>query len=391
MIERIISKKILEAAEKMPVICITGPRQSGKTTLVRNLFPDYKYYNLEFPQHREFAEKDAVSMLSEWNSGIIIDEVQRVPEILSSIQFFADQNQIPGKLIITGSQNILLMQSVSQTLAGRVALFSLLSFSVQELTGTEYEEANYENYIVKSFYPRIYDQQLNPEIWLQDYINTYIERDVRQIVAVRDLSLFSNFLKLCAGHTGQIINLSTFSNNLGVDLKTIKSWLSILETSYIVFLQPAYFKNFNKRIIKTPKLFFYDAGLACNLLGIRTKNDFESHYLRGGLFESFIISEFSKIIFNRKLGSRIYYFRDSNGNEVDAFIEHAGFLKAVEIKSGKTIIPDFLKGLYYLKKISESVKIENYVIYGGEENQNRTFAKILSWRNYSQVFEQEQK
>jgi predicted AAA+ superfamily ATPase len=390
MIERIISKQILEATKKMPVICVTGPRQSGKTTLVRNLFPNYRYYNLEFPQHREFAEKDAVSLLSEWDSGIIIDEIQRVPEILSSIQFFADQNQIPGKLIITGSQNLLLMQSVSQTLAGRVALFNLLPFSVQELTGTEFEEANFENYFLKSFYPRIYDQQLNPEIWLQDYINTYIERDVRQITAVKDLSLFSNFLKLCAGHTGQIINLSTFSNNLGLDQKTIKSWLSILETSYIVFLQPAYFKNFSKRIIKTPKLFFYDTGLACNILGIRTKIDFESHYLRGGLFESFVISEFWKIIFNRKLNSRIYYFRDSNGNEVDTVIEHAGFLKAVEIKSGKTIIPDFLKGLSYLDKISDSEKIGKYVVYGGEENQNRSFAKILSWRNMAQVFEQEQ-
>lgn len=390
MIERIISKQILEATKKMPVICVTGPRQSGKTTLVRNLFPDYRYYNLEFPQHREFAEKDAVSLLSAWDSGIIIDEIQRVPEILSSIQFFADQNQIPGKLIITGSQNLLLMQSVSQTLAGRVALFNLLPFSVQELAGTEFEEANYENYIVKSFYPRIYDHQLNPEIWLQDYINTYIERDVRQITAVKDLSLFSNFLKLCAGHTGQIINLSTFSNNLGVDLKTVKSWLSILETSYIVFLLPAYFKNFSKRIIKTPKLFFYDTGLACNLLGIRTIIDFETHYLRGGLFESFVISEFWKMIFNRKLNSRIFYFRDSNGNEVDSVIEHGGFLKAVEIKSGKTIIPDFLKGLSYLDKISDSVKIEKYVVYGGEENQNRAIAKILSWRNYAQVFEQEQ-
>jgi hypothetical protein len=387
MIERVIAKQILKATEKMPVICITGPRQSGKTTLVRNLFPSFRYYNLEFPQHREYAQNDAVSLLSDWNSGIIIDEVQRVPDILSTIQFFADQNQTPGKLIITGSQNVLLTQSVSQTLAGRVALFNLLPLSVQELTGTEFEETCFENYIIKGFYPRIYDQKLNPEIWLQDYINTYIERDVRQITSVKDLSLFSNFIKLCAGHTGQMLNLSTFSNNLGIDVKTVKGWLSILETSYIIFLQPAYFKNFNKRIIKTPRLFFYDTGLACNLLGIKTKVNFETHYLRGGLFESFIISELWKIIFNRKLNSRIYYFRDSNGNEVDTLIEHAGFLKAIEIKSGKTIIPGFFKGLNYLEKISDDHKTENFVIYGGDENQNRTLAKVLSWRNYSQVFE----
>jgi uncharacterized protein len=387
MIERIISKQILDATEKMPVICITGPRQSGKTTLVRNLFPTFRYYNLEFPQHRELAQNDAVSLLSEWNSGIIIDEVQRVPEILSTIQFFADQNQNPGKIIITGSQNLLLMQSVSQTLAGRVALFNLLPFSVQELTGTEFEEAYFENYITKSFYPRIYDQNLNPEIWLQDYINTYIERDVRQITAVKDLSLFSNFLKLCAGHTGQMINLSTFSNNLGVDVKTVKGWFSILETSYIVFLQPTYFKNFNKRIIKTPRLFFYDTGLACNLLGIKSKTDYETHYLRGGLFESFIISELWKIIFNLKLNSNIYFFRDSNGNEIDALIEYSGTLKAVEIKSGKTIISDFFKGLNYLEKISDKQKTEKFLIYAGDENQNRTLGKVLSWRNCAQVFE----
>jgi predicted AAA+ superfamily ATPase len=279
------------------------------------------------------------------------------------------------------------MQSVSQSLAGRVALFNLLPFSVQELTGTEFEEAYFENYITKSCYPRIYDQKLNPETWLQDYINTYIERDVRQITAVKDLALFSNFLKLCAGHTGQMINLSTFSNNLGVDVKTVKGWFSILETSYIVFLQPAYFKNFNKRIIKTPRLFFYDTGLACNLLGIKTKTDYETHYLRGGLFESFIISELWKIIFNLKLNSNIYYFRDSNGNEVDALIEYSGTLKAVEIKSGKTIISEFFKGLNYLEKIWNDQKAEKFLIYAGDENQNRTMAKVLSWRNCAQIFE----
>ena len=386
MIKRIISEKILQATEKMPVICITGPRQSGKTTLVKNLFPNYKYYNLEFPQHREFAQTDAISFLQDIDSGIIIDEIQRVPELLSTIQYFTDEKKITGKIIITGSQNILLMQSVSQTLAGRVALFTLLPFSVEELSGTGFEQPLYENYLVKSFYPRIYDQQLHPANWLQDYINTYIERDARQITAIKNLSVFSNFLMLCAGHIGQIVNLTTFSNNLGIDVKTAKAWLSILETSYIVYLEPPYYKNFNKRIIKSPKLYFYDTGLACNLLGIRNINDINTHYLKGALFESFIVAEFLKYNFNHKLNVKTYFFRDSNGNEMDTIIEYEGRIKTIEIKSGKTIARDFFKGFSYWDKINDLGKTDKYLIYGGDENQARSLAKVISWRNLTDIF-----
>ncbi|MCF8359378.1 MAG: ATP-binding protein [Prolixibacteraceae bacterium] len=388
MIRRDISNKILEAAEKMPVICVTGPRQSGKTTLVKNLFPHYTYYNLEFPQHREFAQKDAVGLLNKIEEGIIIDEIQRVPELLSTIQYIVDEKKTLGKVVITGSQNIMTMQTVSQTLAGRVALFTLLPFSFVELAGSGFEEKNAEDYMFKGFFPRIYDQGLDPVNWLQDYINTYVERDVRQVITVKDLTLFSNFLHLCAGHTGQLINYSTFSNNLGVEVKTIKSWMSILETSYTIFIQPPYYKNFNKRVIKAPRLFFYDTGLACNLLGIHSAHGLTNHYLRGGLFESFIISEFYKYIFNRKLNSKIYFFRDSNGNEVDVVFEQNGITKAVEIKSGKTIISDFFKGLNYWDKLTGLKKNEKYVIYGGDEDQYRTNARVLSWRNLNSVFEE---
>jgi predicted AAA+ superfamily ATPase len=388
MIVRHISGKIGDAAGKMPVICVTGPRQSGKTTLVKSLFPDYKYFNLEFLPHRQFAQTDAVGLLKDFESGIIIDEIQRVPELLSTIQFFVDEKRVVGKIVITGSQNMLLMQSVSQTLAGRVAIFTLLPFSIFELHGTSFEETSFENYMVKSLYPRIYDQGLNPGEWLFDYVNTYIERDVRQISLIKDLSLFNNFLRLCAGHTGQIVSYSAFSNNLGIDVKTVKAWFSVLEASYVIFMQPPYYNNFNKRIIKAPRLFFYDTGLACSLLRINNTDDLAGHYLRGGLFESFIISELVKIIFNRKLNSKIYFFRDSNGNELDAVIEHSGFLKAVEIKSGKTIIPDFFKGFTYWDKIHEPSRSPKYLVYGGDENQNRSLAKVLSWQNIDQIFEE---
>ena len=387
MIRREIQNKILEIKEKMPVICITGPRQSGKTTLVKYLFRNYKYYNLEFPEHRQFAQNDAVNFLKDIEDGIIIDEIQRVPELLSFIQFFVDENKLNGRVIITGSQNILLMQAVSQTLAGRVALFTLLPFSVSELGNTNFEEKEYEDYIVKSLFPRIYDQNPDANNWLQDYTNTYIERDVRQVTAVKDLSLFTNFIRLCAGHTGQVVNYSTFSNNLGVDVKTVKAWMSVLETSFVIFLQPPYYRNFNKRVIKSPRLFFYDAGLACNLLGINTKDQLFSHYLRGGLFETFILSELYKHIFNHKLNGKIYFFRDSNGNEIDALIELPGQVKAVEIKSGRTIIPDFFKGFRYFDKLFSGLNTHNFLVYGGEDFQQRKAATVIGWKHLNQVFE----
>lgn len=370
----------------MPVICITGPRQSGKTTLVKYLFSNYTYYNLEFPEHRHYAEHDARSFLSDFENGIIIDEIQRVPELLSHIQYFVDEKKENGKIVITGSQNILLMQSVSQTLAGRVALFTLLPFSISELQNAHIAGNEYESYMIKGFYPRIYDQQLNHGEWLQDYINTYVERDVRQISAVKDLSLFVSFLQLCAGHTGQLINYSTFSNNLGVDLKTVKGWMSILETSYIIFLQHPYYSNFNKRIVKSPKLYFYDTGLACNLLGLKDVTSLQNYYLKGNLFESFVIAEIHKYIFNNKILCKSYFFRDSNGNEVDVILEHDGQLKAIEIKSSKTIIPDFFKGLQYWEKLPKNMFSSNFLIYGGSLNQARSSTTVLDWKSMNRIF-----
>lgn len=388
MIHRKIENKIIKSIDSIPVICITGPRQSGKTTLVKKLFPNYQYYNLEFPEHREYAQNDPKSFLANYEKGLIIDEVQRVPEILSSIQYYVDEKRINGKIVITGSQNLLMMQSISQSLAGRVALFTLLPFSISELENSDYENPAYEEYIVKGLYPRIYDQNLEHSSWIRDYISTYIERDVRQIIAIKDLALFQNFLQLCAGHIGQIVNFSTFSNNLGVDIKTIKSWLSILETSYIVFLQQPYSKNVNKRLIKSQRLFFYDTGIACKLLGINDINNFNSHYLKGALFESFIISEIHKYLFNEKIDGHVFFFRDSNGNELDAVIELSGKIKIIEIKSGKTINPDFFKGFKYWDKLQVDIYTEKYLVYGGDQNQTRQLANVLSWKHVLNMFDQ---
>ena len=385
MIRRNIEVEILKVVDKMPVICITGPRQSGKTTLAKYLFPNYKYYNLEFPEHREFAKNDPTSFLKSIDQGMIIDEIQRLPEIFSSIQYFIDEKKVMGKIIITGSQNLLLMQSMSQTLAGRVALFTLLPFSIYELEGTPYQQTDYENYLIKGYYPRIYDLNLEYSNWIRDYISTYIERDVRQVIAIKDLSLFRNFLQLCAGHTGQIVNYSTFSNNLGVDVKTIKSWLSVLETSYIIYLLQPYSKNVNKRLIKAPRLYFYDTGIACNLLGINNEQSFSMHYLKGGLFESFIIAEIIKYLFNHKLNGQCTFFRDSNGNEIDVIVELEGKYKVVEIKSGRTINQDFFKGLTYWDKIQVEMPSEKYLIYGGDQIQERSIATVLGWRHLFKV------
>lgn len=387
MIRRIIENEIIKSLNSIPVICITGPRQSGKTTLVKKLFPNYQYYNLEFPEHREYAQNDPKSFLSEFEKGIIIDEVQRVPEILSSIQYFVDEKKINGKIVITGSQNLLLMQSVSQSLAGRVALYTLLPFSISELENSDYVYTTYEEYIVKGLYPRIYDQSIDYSSWIRDYISTYIERDVRQIVAVKDLTLFRNFLQLCAGHIGQIVNFSTFSNNLGVDIKTIKSWLSILETSYIVFLQQPYSKNVNKRLIKSPRLFFYDTGIACKLLGITNIINYNTHYLKGAIFESFIISEIHKYFFNHKIDGHISFFRDSNGNELDVIIEMPGMNIIIEIKSGKTINPDFFKSFKFWDKLQIEFPTEKYIIYGGDQSQTRQLATVLSWNQFLKMFD----
>ncbi|HEY5123311.1 MAG TPA: ATP-binding protein, partial [Ignavibacteria bacterium] len=346
MVKREISERLLMLSEKIPILTITGPRQSGKTTLARNVFPKYRYISLENPDNLDFALSDPKGFLNTYGQKIIIDEAQYAPNLFSYIQTTVDEKKINGSYILTGSQNFLLHEKISQSLAGRVIIFNLLPFSYDELRNTKYKINKLSELIVKGFYPRIYDSGLNSSDWYPSYIQTYLERDVRQIINVGDINTFRNFLRICAGRSGQVLNLSSIGNDLGISYQTVKKWLSVLEQSYIVYFLQPYYKNFNKRIIKSPKLYFYDTGLVCSLLGINSPESYELHFLKGNIFETFVISEFLKNKFNTGSNNELYFWRDSNGNEIDCIISHGLNLKAIEIKSGETIKSEFFKTLY---------------------------------------------
>ncbi len=385
MIPRTLSKKLRMLALKFPVVSIMGPRQSGKTTLVKNVFPRLAYVSLEDIDAREFAAKDPKGFLTTYEKGVIIDEVQRVPDILSYIQTAVDAKKAAGQFILTGSQNILLHERISQTLAGRVAILKLLPLSLEELESTSYSKKNIDDYIFTGFYPRIYDKKITPSDWYGNYIQTYVERDVRLIKNIGDLNTFQKFIKLCAGRIGQLLNLSSLGNECGITHNTAKAWLSILESCYILFLLRPYHKSFNKRLVKMPKLYFYDPGLACSLLGIQARGQLATHYMRGGLFESALISELVKERYNRGEEPNCYFWRDKTGIEVDYLIERAGMLAPVEIKSGKTIAADFFDGLKYWTKVAGKNSKDLYLIYGGSEDQKRSSVNVISWRNISSI------
>lgn len=387
MIPRDLEKKILETAKSYPVIAITGPRQSGKTTLVKELFgKDYKYVNLENIEVRSFAINDPVAFLKENNGRLIIDEAQNHPDLFSYIQVLVDENNQPGQFILTGSQNFLLLEKISQTLAGRVGIFHLLPLSIEELKKTNLIYPNLEEQLFTGFYPRIYDKNLNPKEWYSNYLHTYIERDVRTLKNIHDLGTFQTFIKMCASRTGQLLDLTSIGNDCGISHNTVKDWINILEASFIIFLLRPHFKNFNKRLVKTSKIFFYDTGLLCHLLGIESPEQIKTHYLRGGIFESFIMSECFKIRTNQNKDPNLYFWRDSYGHEVDCILENGVQLKAVEIKSSKTINNSFFEGLNYWNTLSQNPRENSYVIYAGDENQTRSNGNILSWKNVGKIF-----
>lgn len=381
MINRAITQKILAYTKKFPVVAVTGPRQSGKTTLVKNIFPDYTYINLEDIEKRTFAKEDPKGFFSIYPSKLIIDEVQYVPELFSYIQLNADEQKIPGNYILTGSQNFSLLEKISQSLAGRVGLFNLLPFSYSELKNTEFNFTDYEEYLFKGFYPGIYDIGFEPYEWYPNYLNTYVERDLHQIINVSDLSLFRQFLKICANNIGQTVNFSAIGNVIGVSYNTIKKWLSVLETSYIIYLLPPYYKNYNKRLTKSPKLYFVDVGLACNLLGIKKTDDLKFHFLKGNLFENFIISELLKHKMNTLSGVELFFWRDNNKTEIDCIIEDGTEVYTVEIKSGRTINDSFFKNLNKINELFDNVA-NSYLVYGGSEKQKRKNITVTGWKNW---------
>lgn len=379
-LKRDIEKKIIISAKKYPVIAIIGPRQSGKTTLAKNLFKNYQYISLEDLDNREFAEKDPRGFLETYSKKTIIDEVQKVPKLFSYLQTKVDSVNASGQYILTGSQNFLLHQGISQSLAGRVAIFRLFSLSFDELIKNKYFFNTVDDYIYSGGYPAIFKNKIEPADWYPNYIETYIERDLRNIKQITDLSAFRTFVKLCAGRVGQIVNLSDLGRDVGVSHNTIKSWLSILETSYIIFFLQPYYKNFNKRIIKSPKLYFYDTGLVCSLLGINDKKQIKTHYLKGNLFENFVISEFIKNKFNKNYQTDYYFWKDKTGREIDLLEIKNQKIKPIEIKSSMTINEDFFKNIKSWQKITKN-KEKGILIYGGLESQKRSFVDILSWRD----------
>lgn len=385
MIDRTIEPILLDLAKQYPVVTITGPRQSGKTTLCRKVFPDLKYANLEAPDIRMFAASDPRGFLSLHSGGAIIDEIQRVPDLVSYIQTVVDLENKPGQFILTGSQQFEVMNTISQSLAGRTALLKLLPFSIGELK--RLPPAGIDRLILTGFYPRIHDQGLNPTQALGDYLETYVERDLRQLALVKDLTLFERFLKLCAGRVGQILNLQSLGNDAGVSHATARSWLSLLEASYIVFLLHPWHANISKRLIKAHKIYFYDTGLAAFLLGLENETQVGRDPLRGNLFENMIVMEALKYRYHRGTRNNLFFYRESNGNEVDLIAESGRHLLAVEIKSGATVNPDFFKGLrHFTKTAGKDRTIRGGIIYGGSEMQPRSDFPVYPWELCESLF-----
>lgn len=386
-IERKIAPRLKKLSTQFPVIGILGPRQSGKTTIAKALFPSYRYFNLEELDTRRFAEEDPRRFLKalEDEKGVILDEIQRVPDLLSYIQAHVDEWHKPGFFVLTGSENILLNHHISQTLAGRIALVTLLPLSLQELEEASLLPLKMEEALFRGFYPPLYARKMEPKEWIQSYIQTYVERDVRHLKQITDLSLFQKFLQLCAGRVGQLLDLTSIGNDCGITAHTVRSWLSLLEATYVIFLLQPHHKNFNKRVIKTPKLYFYDSAIACHLLSIQSPQDLMSHYLRGGLFESMILSDLLKQRFNAGLMPNLYFWRDKSGLEVDCILEQGKELVPIEIKSSETINSDFFAGLVKWHQLAGSDPAKGYVVYAGKEKQVRSQGVALSWRQLRDI------
>ncbi len=375
MIEREITGRLTTLFEQYPFVTVTGPRQSGKTTLCRTAFPGLKYVNLEAPDQREFAESDPRGFLSQLGEGAIIDEIQHVPALLSYLQVLADERGRNSLFVLTGSEQFKLSDAINQSLAGRTGLLRLLPFSLMERQRMGPSDA-IDDILYSGFYPRILDQGLDPRQALGDYLETYVERDVRRLGEVRNLSGFRRFLRLCAGRVGQLVNLSTLGSDAGVSHTTARQWLTVLETSYIVFQLPPHFANIRKRLVKSPKLYFYDVGLASYLIGIENAEQVATHPLRGALFENMVVMEALKHRFNRGRESNLSFFRDSKGLECDLFYETGQGIHAIEIKSGSTVSSDYFTSLNRVAELIPDVSAKT-VVYAGSARQTRTDSTVV--------------
>ena len=382
-IEREAEKELIKLAGTFPVVAINGPRQSGKTTLARHVFAEKPYVNLESPENRALLAEDAKSFLGRFPDGAIIDEAQYVPEIFSWLQTIVDESGKMGQFVITGSQNLSITDKISQSLAGRVATVTLLPFSQKELSRRDGYAPTLEEALFTGGYPPVFFSGRDTMIWLDNYIQTYLERDVRQIANIRNLSVFQTFLALCAGRNAQILNASALAADCGISTNTAREWLSVLQASYILFTLRPYHNNFNKRLIKSPKLYFYDTGLVCRLLGVQAAEQLFTHPLRGAIFESYVVSEAAKRYYNAVKTPPLWYWRDSNGLEVDLLIDKGHTIFPVEIKSGRTYSSDFLNGISKWNLLSKNES--GAVVYGGDTDFTVKDYSVASWRNVADI------
>ncbi len=379
MIQRDAANILNELAKGYYIITVTGPRQSGKTTLVKQVFSHKKYISLEDPDEREFAQEDPRQFLARIPEGAILDEVQRCPELFSYLQTRVDDDRLPGQFILTGSQQFGLLKKITQSLAGRVGLLELPPFTYAEIQKAGCAPNSLDELLFKGLYPPLYDRELNPSNWYKSYMQTYVERDVRQLLNIKNLSTFQRFLRMCAARVGQLLNLSNLANECGITHNTAKAWVSILEASFIVFLLQPHHRNYNKRLVKTPKLYFYDSGFATWLLGIQNPDQLSIHAMRGSLFEGWIISELVKNRFNQGLESNLYFWRDHTGNEIDVIVEQGEKLIPIEIKSGQTLSKTAFTGLRKWLKLAGDDADQSYLCYGGDDNYKRSETTVLAW------------
>jgi len=381
-IKRNLTKTLKNYASKFRIVAIIGPRQVGKTTLAKKAFPDHKYFSLEDPDTLEMLQADPRDFLeSDYQSkGIILDEFQNHPQLLSYLQGIVDKNPRPGYFVLTTSHNFLMNQAISQSLAGRVAILSLLPLSLNELNQQTVLSNDIDTAVFSGGYPDIHSTAITPTEFYPQYTKTYVERDVRQLSNVINLTDFQRFMRLCAGRIGQLLNVSSLSDDCNVSVPTINAWLSILEASFVVFRLQPHFKNISKRLIKSPKIYFYDTGLACWLLKISSPEQLKAHYLRGGLVESMIISELYKSYYHSGQEPSMYFWRDSHGHEIDCILDYGTTLIPIEIKSGKTINQRFFEGLGYWCKLSGMEQKDSYVVYAGNEEFSRAAGHVVSWK-----------